>query len=142
MKLDNIILKNVCTEVTFYKPKQNLKLAQQLFQLMLQENGIGLASNQAGIDNRLFVMLINNKIYHCFNPIILETLNDDMYYTEGCLSFPNERLQIYRPNKILVKYHNAYGEETIEWLDGLASRCFQHELDHLNGITMHDRIGD
>ena len=142
MKLDNTILSKLCNEVNFDKPKQNLKLAQQLFQLMLKENGIGLAANQAGIDSRIFVMLVNDKIYHCFNPIILETLNDDMYYTEGCLSFPNERLQIYRPNKILVKYHNAYGEETIEWLDGLASRCFQHELDHLNGITMHDRIGD
>ena len=139
MKLDNIILKNVCTEVTFYKPKQNLKLAQQLFQLMLQENGIGLASNQVGVDSRLFVMLVNNKIYHCFNPIILQKTDDNMYYTEGCLSFPGERLQISRPNKILVKYYNAYGIETVEWLEGLTSRCFQHELDHLNGITMHDR---
>jgi peptide deformylase len=142
MKLDNTILKNVCTEVKFDKPKQNLKLAQQLFQLMLKENGIGLASNQVGIDSRVFVMLINDKIYHCFNPIILESIDDDMYYTEGCLSFPGERLQISRPNKIQVKYQNAYGIETVEWLDGLASRCFQHELDHLNGITMHDRYKD
>jgi len=139
MKLDNTILKNVCTEVTFNKPKQNLKLAQQLFQLMLKENGIGLASNQVGVDSRLFVMLVNDKIYHCFNPIILQKTDDNMYYTEGCLSFPGERLQISRPNKILVKYYNAYGIETVEWLEGLTSRCFQHELDHLNGITMHDR---
>ena len=142
MKLDNTILKNVCNEVTFDKPKQNLKLAQQLFQLMLKENGIGLASNQVGVDSRLFVMLINDKIYHCFNPIILQKTDDNMYYTEGCLSFPGERLQISRPNKIQVKYQNAYGIETVEWLDGLASRCFQHELDHLNGITMHDRYKD
>lgn len=139
MKLDNTILKNVCVEVTFDKPKQNLKLAQQLFQTMLKENGIGLASNQVGIDNRIFVMFVNNKIYHCFNPVILEKTEDAMYYTEGCLSFPGIRLEISRPNKILVKYYNAYGIETIEWLEGLASRCFQHELDHLNGITMYER---
>lgn len=140
MKLDNNLLKTSCKPVTFDKPKKNLQLAQELFRLMIKENGIGLASNQAGIEFRLFVMIINDIPYHCFNPEIVEYGQDKVSYNEGCLSFKNERCEIIRPDKIRVKYHNAYGVETIEWLDGLASRCFQHELDHLNGLTMFDRI--
>ena len=140
MKLDNNLLKTTCKPITFDKPKKNLQLAQELFRLMNKENGIGCAANQAGIEFRMFVMLINDKPYHCFNPEILEYGNEKVSYNEGCLSFPNERCEIFRPDKIQVKYHNAYGVETIEWLDGLASRCFQHEFDHLNGLTMHDRI--
>jgi len=139
MKLDDIYLKNVCEPATFNKPKQNLKLAQQLFQLMLKEQGIGLAANQAGINYRVFVMLINDIPYHCFNPEILQSDGELVSFNEGCLSFKNERCEIIRPNKILVKYYSAHGVETIKELQGLASRCFQHELDHLNGITMHDR---
>lgn len=140
MKLDNNLLKIPCIPITFDKPKKNLQLAQELFRLMIGENGIGLAANQTGINLSVFVMLINDKPYHCFNPEILEYSNEKVSYNEGCLSFPNERCEIFRPDKIHVKYHNAYGVETIEWLDGLASRCFQHELDHLVGLTMHDRI--
>lgn len=140
MKLDNNLLKELCKNVDFSQPKANLKIAQELFKLMIKEKGIGLAANQAGINSRVFVMALNNKAYHCFNPEIVETKTELVGYNEGCLSFPNERCEIIRPDKILVKYYNAYGVETIEWLDGLASRCFQHELDHLNGITMFDRI--
>lgn len=140
IKLDNARLKNICEFVDFSKPKNNLKLAQELFKLMIKENGIGLAANQADINLRVFVMNVNNKAYHCFNPSIVEYGIELVSYKEGCLSFPNERCEIVRPNKILVKYHNAFSVETVEWLDGLASRCFQHELDHLNGLTMHDRI--
>ena len=139
-KLDKTFLKEPCITVSFTKPKNNLKLAMELFRLMTKERGIGLAANQAGINMRVFVMMINNKPYHCFNPEIIEYSNERVLYNEGCLSFPGEHCEIIRPDKVKVKYHNAYGVETIEWLDGLASRCFQHEFDHLNGLTMHDRI--
>lgn len=140
VKLTNTILKNTCEQATFTDPKANLRLAQDLFKCMIRELGIGLAANQIGMDKRVFVMSVNNKAYHCFNPEIIEFGVELLEYNEGCLSFPNQRCEIIRPDKILVKYYNAYGVETIEWLDGLASRCFQHELDHLNGITMFDRI--
>jgi peptide deformylase len=140
IKLTDIELKNSCEQVEFVDIKQNLKLAQELFKLMIKEKGIGLAANQAGINSRVFVMSVNNKAYHCFNPEILETGTQLVGYNEGCLSFPNDRCEIIRCDKILAKYYNAYGVETTEWLDGLASRCFQHELDHLNGLTMFDRI--
>lgn len=139
LKLDSNHLKDCCEPVNFDNPKLNLKLAQHLFQLMLKEEGIGLAANQVGLKQRIFVMSVNNKCYHCFNPEILETDNNILYYKEGCLSFPKEYCSIPRPDKIQVKYFDSLGVEHIEWLDGIASRCFQHELDHLNGLTMHDR---
>ena len=140
IKLSDYELKNVCKIVDFVDTKSNLKLAQELFKLMVKENGIGLAANQAGISKRVFVMSVNKKAYHCFNPEITKYGIEEISYNEGCLSFPNQRCDIIRCDKILVKYYNAYGIETNEWLDGLASRCFQHELDHLNGLTMFDRI--
>ena len=140
MKLNENLLRQVCQPISFVRPKDNLQLAQELFKLMVKENGIGLAANQAGISKRVFVMSVNNKAYHCFNPEITEYGIEEISHNEGCLSFPNQRCDIIRCDKILVKYSNAFGVETIEWLDGLASRCFQHELDHLNGITMFDRV--
>ena len=139
MKLENSQLKICCDEVEFSTPKKNLKLAHELLRLMIKERGIGLAANQCGHSQRLFVMLVDQKYYHCFNPEILETAAEQIEMGEGCLSFPDQVCQVTRPKKIKVKYYSAYGHETIEWLDGLASRCFQHELDHLNGITMFER---
>ena len=139
MKLDKSQLKNICKPVAFANPKKNLQLAHELLRLMKKENGIGLAANQCGYDQRLFVMLVDETYYHCFNPEILEFSEEQEPFEEGCLSFPGEFCLITRPSKIRVRYYSAHGVETVEWLEGLTSRCFQHELDHLNGLTMYDR---
>ena len=136
----NEILQTVCIPVQFVIPKKNVQLAQHLFKIMQQANGIGLAANQVGINQRVFVMLANNKVYHCFNPEIVQSCPTLIEFDEGCLSFPNQLCRISRPSRILAKYFSADGKATVEWLDNLASRCFQHELDHLNGLTMHDRV--
>jgi peptide deformylase len=139
MKLDNQILDKTCDQANFDNPKKNLRLAHSLIRLMHQEKGIGLAANQAGINVRLFVMFIDNHYRHCFNPEILEFGSEKIELKEGCLSFPGQYCNLIRPEKIKVKYQTAYGAVIEEWLEGWASRCFQHELDHLNGTTMLDR---
>lgn len=139
LTLDNGILNQVCEPVNLANPKKNLAMAQRLFQTMIQQRGIGLAANQVGINARLFVMLVDNQVFHCFNPEILESSATLCDLQEGCLSFPKEFLSIARPEQIRVKYYNAYGKATEQSLSGWAARCFQHELDHLNGITMHER---
>jgi peptide deformylase len=139
MKIENSQLKNRCKDVDFTNPKKNLKLAHELLRLMAKERGIGLAANQCGYDQRVFVMSVNQKYYHCFNPEIIESSTEQDEYKEGCLSFPGEFCTVTRPLKIQVKYFSAQGQETVEWLDGLTARCFQHELDHLNGLTMFDK---
>ncbi len=139
LKLDSSVLKDVCTPVTFERPKKNLDLAHQMIRTMQKERGMGLAANQCGLNVRLFVMFVDNKFYHCFNPEIVESSEEQVNLTEGCLSFTGQFCEINRPKKILVRYYSAQGKETLEWLDGWAARCFQHELDHLNGLTMFDR---
>ena len=117
----------------------NEDLVNRMHTLIQAEGGIGLAANQCGERVRMFIMLINGEFWACFNPEILESGTYLAELDEGCLSFPGELCIIKRPDNILVKYFDITGIEIIERLTDLASRCFQHELDHLNGITMHDR---
>lgn len=139
LKLTSEVLYRVCQPAAFRHPTENLRLVHHLLTLMRRERGIGLAANQAGIDLRLFVMLINDELYSCFNPEIVTESSDLVEYNEGCLSFPDERIVIARPKIIDVTYYNAHGRLQEVELTGLAARCFQHELDHLDGITMHQR---
>jgi peptide deformylase len=117
----------------------NEDLVQRMLRIMRDHHGIGLAANQIGERIRMFVMYIDGHSWDCFNPEIVQDYNDLTDYDEGCLSFPGESCIIKRPNTIDVRYYNVSGVEIREKLTGLASRCFQHELDHLNGITMQDR---
>jgi len=117
----------------------NEDLVNRMQTLMHAEGGIGLAANQCGERVRMFIMLIDGKFWACFNPEIIEYSTDLVESNEGCLSFKGEYVIIKRPTTIHVRYYNATGVEIDEELTGLTSRCFQHELDHLNGITMHDR---
>lgn len=139
LKLTPEVLYRVCQPCSFKNPTENLRLIHHLLTLMRHERGIGLAANQAGLDRRLFVMLINDELYSCFNPEIISSSQDLVEYNEGCLSFPGERIMITRPKTIQVAYYNAHGKHQQAELTGLVARCFQHELDHLNGITMHER---
>ena len=139
MELTRRTLKIKCKPVDFKNRWINEDLVLRLTQTMRQQKGIGLASNQIGERVRLFIMEIDGHLWSCFNPEVLDHNNDLVDFDEGCLSFPGESCIIKRPNTIHVRYYDIDGIEILESLTGLAARCFQHELDHLNGITMHDR---
>jgi len=117
----------------------NEDLVNRMQVLMHAEGGIGLAANQCGERVRMFIMLIDGEFWECFNPEIVEHSTDLIEFNEGCLSFKGEYVIIKRPSTIDVKYYDSKGNENVTRLEGLPARCFQHELDHLNGITMHDR---
>jgi peptide deformylase len=68
--------------------------------------------------------------------------NDKIEGEEGCLSFPNLWLKVARHNKITASYLDSTGKQCIIELEGIDSRCFQHELDHLNGITFTEYVSD
>ena len=139
MKIDNKFLKKSISEITFDRPMSNQQLSNLLVKFMQQNKAVGLAANQVGYDKRVFVMQVDGKIYRCFNPEIISTDSTVESGFEGCLSFPKQVLEVARPSKILVKYADYQGNYCQEELTSLAARCFQHELDHLNGITMHQR---
>ena len=75
----------------------------------------------------------------CCNPEIMSSSPDIIDWDEGCLSFPGDHCIIKRPAWVEVRYQDPTGIWHQEKLTDLAARCFQHELDHLDGVTMWDR---
>jgi peptide deformylase len=139
MKLSRKVLYNRARPTDFDFPVRNKMLVDEMVALMLRENGIGLAAPQIGISRRLFVMCVDGNHRHCFNPEIVESSEQIVEFNEGCLSFPGDQCIIKRPDWVRVSYQDHTGAVIETQLFGLESRCFQHELDHLDGITMWQR---
>ena len=117
-------------------------LAKTLIQNMLHYDGVGLSANQIGIDERAFAMIRDleyNDIIVCFNPRVIKRYDDEVWCEEGCLSFPDEIINIQRPDRIVVKYEDENKKDHKIKLEGFAARVFQHEFDHLNGIDFTQR---
>lgn len=116
------------------------QILDEMIKLTNKAEGIGLAANQIGIDKRFFVLNIEGEIRKVINPEIIEYDNEIVDYEEGCLSIPDIYKVVSRPNKIKVKYQNEKGETVEEEFDGIWSRAFQHEFDHINGVLFIDRL--
>ena len=118
------------------------EMSRILKENMVHYEGVGLSANQIGISERVFVMILHmetQEIITCFNPRIIKKYNDDVWFEEGCLSFPDEIINIQRPNRIVVKYEDEDKKEHKIKLDGFAARVFLHEFDHLEGIDFTER---
>ena len=117
-------------------------LSRVLIDNMIHHQGIGISANQIGIWERAFAMirdLENNEIIVCFNPRIVKSYSEEVEMEEGCLSYPELFLKIKRPDKIVVKYEDEDKKTHKIKLQGLASRGFQHEYDHMEGIDFTQR---
>jgi len=139
MKLTKRVLHRAAKPVAFEWTYQNQRLADEMLAFMHDQGGIGLAAPQIGRSIRLFVMDVQGRPRVCFNPQIIEASQIMAEFPEACLSFPGDQCTIKRPDTIIVRYQDARGEWTETNLVGLEARCFQHELDHLDGVVMHDR---
>ena len=117
-------------------------LSKVLIDNMIHHNGIGISANQIGIWERAFAMvrdIENNEVMVCFNPRIVKSYSEEVEMEEGCLSYPELFLKIKRPDKIIVKYEDEDKKTHKLKLQGLASRVFQHEYDHMEGIDFTQR---
>lgn len=119
------------------------KNSKDMVDTMIHNNGIGLAATQVNINKKIIVILINNKI----NPIIM--INPEIIYkkgvittTEGCLSFPDFFIKVKRNKIIKTVFIDLNNNKKIISTDNLLSICIQHEIDHLNGITLYDKISN
>jgi peptide deformylase len=139
MRLTNQILYRSCRAADFENINRNHWLCQEMLQFMRFQQGIGLSANQVGLNLRLFVMQVHDRTRFCFNPEIVTMGSKTVAMDEGCLSFVGKQCTIQRPEEVLVRYQDHRGFWIEDCLTGLESRCFQHELDHLNGVTMWDR---
>lgn len=117
------------------------ELKKEMVDLMLANNGIGLAANQIGLNAQVFVLgdsIENSSIM--INPTILQYTEETTDGYEGCLSFPNIYVKVKRPKEILAKFWNENLEEVVTKIEGPTAKVYLHELDHLLGITIKDRV--
>ena len=118
------------------------ELSKILIENMLHYDGVGLSANQIGIWERAFCMMIDletQETITCFNPQIIKSYSKEVVLEEGCLSYPGVFLDAKRPDSVVVKYEDANGKLHKEKLTGFASRVFQHEYDHMEGIDFTQR---
>lgn len=144
VKFPDPILREQMPEFDFANPIMDpVKLEKQMIDIMLANDGIGLAAPQIGIKTRVFVMGHRQNPESAqafFNPQVLANVDDMEDLEEGCLSFPGIYVNIKRPKKILAKWQNTSGEWEQSEFDGYNCKCFLHELDHLEGIVFQDRV--
>lgn len=117
-----------------------IDLVNEMFRVMYESDGCGLAGVQIGILQRLFVMEIKGKKYVMINPEILERSRDYSFQEEGCLSLPGIGAEVKRSKRVTVKYTDIDGKEKILKAAGLLAVCIQHEYDHLDGKVFIDHL--
>jgi peptide deformylase len=133
-----------CAPVTEFN-EEIRELAEDMFKTMLDNDGIGLAASQVDRRVRLLVIGMPHKDsevvtkYVMINPEVLES-RGSWDYEEGCLSLPEIRDTVNRPEWIKVKYQDENGVEHVLEADSLLARVFQHEFDHLNGVLFVDHL--
>jgi len=121
------------------------QLVADMFDTMYYEKGIGLSAVQVGVLKRVMIADVTwrdeggpGEQHIMINPEIIENAPEPNVYKEGCLSFPDQFVDVTRPKTIKLRYLNIDGETKEGDFDGLLATCIQHEIDHLNGIVLTD----
>jgi peptide deformylase len=139
----NPILRTVCPPHLFQDPlEERQQIVAAMLDTMVANNGIGLAAPQVALSTRLFVMASTQYgNIACYNPEVLDAALEIENSIEGCLSFPDLQLSVKRPKGVTGKFQDIEGNWVTLPLEGIDARCFQHELDHLNGIVFTTKVG-
>jgi peptide deformylase len=140
-------LTQVSTPWVFEQDGDAVELEKTMCEFMVEQHGIGLAANQIGLTKRVFVIGSYNiegfpTPFALFNPSILNVSEEQISYKEGCLSYPDLWLSLKRPAVIEVEYQDSLGNTHQVAMSGLIARCFQHELDHLDGVCFVDKVSN
>tara|TARA_Y100000361_G_scaffold144707_1_gene153015 strand:- start:679 stop:1254 length:576 start_codon:yes stop_codon:yes gene_type:complete len=135
-------LKQKCKEVTDFEDGEKIA-AELLSELAESKKGIGLSANQIGYDKRICVVNVKEPLV-LINPKIIDKSIETFVFPEGCLSFPNKKVKTQRYVSISVECDNIdstlfFTADSSNLEDALECACVQHEIDHLDGITMFDR---
>jgi len=135
------ILKEVIPEFDFDNPPVDPNaFASSLVETCIKHEGFGLSANQCGFRHRVFVVGAGEEYVAFYNPKIVSS-SGSTKLPEGCLSFKNLYLEVERPESIEVEYQDFTGTHKTAKFSGLTARCFQHELDHLNGVCYTKHVG-
>jgi peptide deformylase len=120
-------------------------LLGDMLETMYQASGIGLAATQIGVPQRVVVMDLGQREGEkeprfFINPEVVWASEETAPYEEGCLSVPEYYDAVERPVRVRVRYLDYDGKAVEEEAEGLYAVCFQHELDHLNGVLFIDHL--
>lgn len=118
-----------------------VRLAEDMLTTMYDAPGLGLAAPQVGVQKRLFVYDAGDGPAVLVNPVISES-SGEWAFDEGCLSVPGLSWEIIRPKQIHLTGYDLDGNEVSVEADELLARLFQHELDHLDGVLLLERLDD
>lgn len=125
--------------------KQEIRLMDDMLETMYAASGVGLSAIQVGVAQRIIVIDAggDDKI-NCplkiVNPKIIWQNNQEEYQDEGCLSFPDQQVTIKRPTEIEIEYLDEKNNKKNRRSVGLECVAIQHEIDHLDGILLVDRL--
>ena len=115
------------------------RIAGNMFDTMYHAEGLGLAAPQVGVRKRLFVWDVGDGPRAIVNPQIVES-DGEWVFDEGCLSIPGLSWEVVRPKQVHVVGRDLDGNELSIEADELEARLFQHELDHLDGTLLIERL--
>ncbi len=152
------VLKRKAKEIEKDYPKLS-ELIENMFETMYNAYGVGLAAPQIGLSIRIFVVDASpfsedeelseeevnqlkgfKKVF--INPTILEETGDEWAFSEGCLSIPDVREDVFRNETIKISYFDENFNEHVETYSGLAARVIQHEYDHVEGVLFTDKLSN
>ena len=115
------------------------RLAEDMLATMREQEGVGLAANQVGRLKRILVAAVEDEAFVIANPVIEDRSEETAKEVEGCLSIPGIHVGVERPTGITISGSDASGEPLRMEVTGLLARVFQHEVDHLDGVTILER---
>jgi peptide deformylase len=125
-------------------------LIADMFETMYDAPGIGLAAIQVGVPKRVLVIDLQEpeeeggepvrdpRVF--INPEILTHSDQEVPYTEGCLSIPDQYADVDRPDRIRARWLDEHGRSHEQDIDGMLAVCLQHEMDHLEGVLFIDHL--
>jgi len=115
------------------------KTVADMFETMYEAEGIGLAGPQVGLNKQIVVIDYQGDKYTLINPVILESEGSEEH-EEGCLSFPGIFVKVSSPTTMTVRYFDEFGNEHTKHTDNFLTTVFSHEIDHLHGRMLIDRV--
>ena len=130
----------ICTPVTKEEASEIIKLGEKMIEICSENNGIGLAAPQVGVNKRMFVWMNGmNTFQIVLNPSFIPQEKKKTHTVEGCLSYPGRDFYMERYKRILAKFQTFSNGKFFNWTKQYSSEkafIFSHEFDHLNGITV------
>jgi peptide deformylase len=134
------VLETECEKITTFD-RHLVQLLTNMYDTMLDADGVGLAAPQVGIAKQIAIVDIGdeNELIELINPIMIDSSGEQLG-PEGCLSFPGLFGDVKRAEYIKVRAQNRRGKKYIIEADGYLARAIQHEMDHLKGILFTSKV--